>query len=90
MKLYEIILREYIGEKEWTHYLAVEAKTLQSARIKAHRYAKHFWDCFECPVKKNRDGQYEFNHGEILVEVIDIRITTKEKFLTECFERALI
>lgn len=92
MKLFEIILREYIGEKEWTHYELVLAKTLQSAGKKAHKYARRFWSSYEDnqPVRKNKDGQYEFNGGEIVVSVEDVSEITKERFCIEAFERALI
>jgi hypothetical protein len=92
MKLFEIQLREYIGEKEWTHHSLVEAKTLNSAEKKAHKYARRFWSSYEDgePVKKNEDGQYEFNGGEIIVEVLDVKETTKEQFCQEAYERALI
>ena len=90
MKLFEVILREHIGEKEWTHNLLVRARTLKSAEKKAHKYAKRFWASYDEPVKKNEDGQYEFNGGEIVVEVLDVRETSKEQFLEECYQRALI
>jgi hypothetical protein len=92
MNLFEIILREYIGEKEWTHNLLVRARTLKSAEKKAHKYARKFWSSSEDnqPVKKNVDGQYEFNGGEIVVELDDVRETTKEQFLEECYQRSLI
>ena len=90
MKLYEIVLREYIGEREWTHYLLVNSRTQETAEKKANQYAKKFWASWEDrPARKNEDGQYEFAGGEV-VEVLDIRETTKEKFLNECFERAVI
>ena len=92
MNLFEIILREYIGEKEWSHNLLVRARTLKSAEKKAHKYARKFWSSSEEdePVKKNKDGQYEFNGGEIVVEVLDVKETTKEQFCKDAFERALI
>ena len=92
MKLFEIRIREYIGEKEWTNTLLVLAKTLHSAEKKAHKYARSFWSTYEdgAPVRKNKDGQYEFNDGEILVEVLDVKETSKEQFLQEAFDRALI
>ena len=90
MKLFEVLLREYIGEREWTHNLLVNSRTLKSAEKKAHRYAKKFWASWEeSPARKNEEGQYEFSGGEV-VEVLDVRETTKEKFLDECFERAVI
>ena len=92
MKLYELILVEMIGEKEWTHYLLIQAKTLSTAEKKAHNYAKRFWSSYEDnqPVRKNKDGQYEFNGGEIVVEVERVTETTKEQFLEEAYQRALI
>ena len=92
MKLFEIVLREYLGEKEWGHNLLVRAKTLSAAEKIAHNYAKKFWSSSDDsePVKKNKDGQYEFEGGSILVEVEDVRETTKEQFLEECHQRALI
>ena len=92
MKLFEILLREYIGEKEWTHNLLVQDKTLHSAEKKAHKYARRFWSSYEDkkPVRKNKDGQYEFNDGEIMVEVLDVKETTKETFFEEAFQRAFI
>ena len=92
MKLFEIILREQIGEKEWTHNLLVRARTLKSAEKKAHNYARKFWSSYEDnePVKKNEDGQYEFNGGEIVVQVVDVREISKEEWLEKAFERALI
>jgi len=92
MKLFEVRLREYIGEKEWTHNLLVEAKTINAAESKAHKYARRFWASYEDnePVKKNKDGQYEFNGGEIVVEVLNVKDTTKEQFCQEAYERALI
>lgn len=93
MNLYEILLREFIGgEKEWSHNLLVEAKTLNSAEKKAHKYARRFWSSYEDnePVKKNEDGQYVFNDGEILVEVLSVHETTKEQFCQEAYERAMI
>ena len=92
MKLFEIRLREYIGEKEFTHNLLIQATTLLSAQKKAHKYARRFWSSYEDnkPVRKNEGGQYEFNDGEILVEVLDVKETTKEQFCQEAMERALI
>ena len=92
MKLFELILREYIGDKEFTYNKLIFAKTLQSAEKKAHQYARKFWSSYEDnqPVRKNRDGQYEFNNGEIIVEVINVSETTKDQFLEECYQRALI
>jgi hypothetical protein len=92
MKLFEFILRESIGEKEFTYNKLIQAKTLKSAESKAHKYARRFWSSYEDdqPVRKNRDGQYEFNGGEIVVEVLDVSETTKEQFLEECYQRALI
>jgi hypothetical protein len=92
MKLYELILRESIGEKEFTYNKLIFAKTQKSAENKAHKYAKKFWSSYEDdqPVRKNKQGQYEFNNGEIVVEVIDVSETSKEQFLEECFQRALI
>lgn len=92
IKLYEIILIEYIGEKEWSHNLLLRATTLSAAEKKAHKYARKFWSSWEDaePVKKNEDGQYEFNGGEIVVEVDDVSETTKEQFLEDTFQRALI
>lgn len=90
MKLFKITLREYIGEREWTHYELVKAKTLSAAEKKADKYAKKFWaSCEDEPAKKNKDGQYEFAGGEV-VEVLDVEETTKEKFCEEAFDRALI
>jgi hypothetical protein len=92
MKLFEIQLREYIGEKEWTHHLLVEAKTQNAAEKKAHKYARRFWSSYEDnePVRKNEDGQYEFNGGEIVVEVLNVKETTQEQFCKEAYERAMI
>ena len=92
MKLFELILRESIGEKEFTYNKLISAKTLKSAESKAHKYARRFWSSYEGdqPVRKNKEGQYEFNNGEIVVEVIDVSETTKEQFLEECYQRALI
>ena len=92
MKLFEIVLREYIGEKEWGHNLLVRAKTLSAAEKKAHQYARRYWSSWEDGelVRRNRDGQYEFNGGEIVVSVEDVSETTKEQFLEECYQRALI
>jgi hypothetical protein len=91
MKLFEITLREYIGDKEWTHYELIQARTLSSAEKKADKYAKQFWASYEDDdlVRKNEDGQYEFSGGEI-VEVLSVKETTKEKFLEEAYQRALI
>ena len=91
-KIYELILRESIGDKEFTYNKLIIAKTLQSAERKANQYARRFWSSYEDnqPVRKNRDGQYEFNGGEIIVEVIDVSETTKELFLEECYQRAMI
>jgi hypothetical protein len=92
MKLFELILRESIGEKEFTYNKLIPAKTLKSAESKAHKYARRFWSSYEDdqPVRKNRDGQYLFNGGEIIVEVLDVQETNKEQFLEECYQRALI
>jgi hypothetical protein len=92
MKLFEIVLEERIGEKEWTHNLLVQAKTLKSAEKKAHKYARRYWSSWEDnePVHKNEDGAYEFNGGEIVVSVEDVSETTKERFCQEAFERAMI
>ena len=92
MKLYELMLRESIGEKEFTYNKLILAKSLKSAERKAHQYARRFWSSYEDnePVRKNKDGQYLFNGGEIVVEVIDVQETTKEQFLEECYQRALI
>ena len=91
MKLFEILLEESIVGKEFTHHLLVKAKTLESAQKKAEKYAKKFWGSWEDqPVRKNEDGWYEFEGGSILVQVVDVRETTKEQFLEECYQRALI
>jgi hypothetical protein len=92
MKLYELMLREHISEKEFTYNKLISAKTLKSAEKKAHKYARRFWSSYEDdqPVRKNKQGQYEFNGGEIIVEVIDVSETNKEQFLEECYQRALI
>jgi hypothetical protein len=92
MKLFELIQRESIGEKEFTYNKLIPAKTLKSAESKAHKYARRFWSSYEDdqPVRKNKEGQYEFNGGEIVVEVIVVIETTKEQFLEECYQRALI
>ena len=92
MKLYELILREYIGEKEFTYNKLIYARTLKSAERKADKYAKRFWSSYEDDqhVRKNKEGQYEFNGGEIVVELIVVSETTKEQFLEECYQRALI
>ena len=81
MNLFEVILREYIGEKEWSHNLLVRARTLKSAEKKAHKYACKFWSSWEDnePVKKNEDGQYEFNGGEIVVSGYSLDGYDKEK-----------
>ena len=91
MKLFELILREHIGEKEFTYNKLIQAKTQKSAENKAHKYARRFWSSYEDnqPVRK-KDGQYYFNGGEIVVEVIDVSETTKDQFLEECYQRALI
>jgi hypothetical protein len=92
MKLFELILRESIGDKEFTYNKLIPARTLKSAEKKADQYAKRFWSSYEDdqPVRKNKQGQYEFNNGEIIVEVIVVSETTKENFLEECYQRALI
>jgi hypothetical protein len=92
MKLFELRLQEHIGEKEWTHNLLIQAKTLKSAEKKADQYAKKFWSSYEDdqPVRKNKDGQYLFNGGEIVVEVLDVSEITKEQFLLEAYQRAMI
>jgi len=90
MKLYQAVLREYIGEGEWTHYLLVNSRTLKSAEKKAHNYARKFWASWEDrPARKNEDGQYEFAGGEI-VEVMSVQETTRETFNDEAFYRAMI
>ena len=91
MKLYEAVIREYIGEREWTHHLLVNARTLKSAEKKADQYARKFWASYEDnkPAKKNEDGQYEFIGGEV-VEVMYVQETTREKFSDESFYRAMI
>lgn len=90
MKLFEIVIREYIGEREWTHYELVFAKTLTSAEKKAHNYAKKFWaSSDDKPARKNQDGQYEFASGEV-VEVLYLKETTRETFSDEAFYRAMI
>jgi hypothetical protein len=85
-------LRESISDKEFTYNKLIFAKTLKSAEKKANQYARRFWSSYEDdqPVRKNKDGQYEFNNGEIIVEVIDVSETNKELFLEECYQRALI
>ena len=92
MKLFELILREHISDKEFTYNKLIPAKTLKSAEKQANQYARRFWSSYEDdqPVRKNKDGQYEFNGGEIIVEVIDVSETNKELFLEECYQRALI
>ena len=92
MKLYELRLQEYIGDKEFTYNKLIPAKTLKSAESKAHKYARRFWSSYEddFPVRKNKEGQYEFNNGEIVVEVLDVQETNKEQFLEECYQRALV
>jgi hypothetical protein len=92
MKLYELILRESIGEKEFTYNKLIPAKTLKSAEKQAHKYARRFWSSYEDnqPVRMNKDKQYLFNGGEIIVEVIDVSETSKEQFHNEAYQRALI
>jgi hypothetical protein len=92
MKLYEIVLEEHIGEKEWTHHHLFYAKTLRLAQKKANQFAKTYWSSWEDnePVHKNEDGAYEFNGGGIIVNVEDVREITKEQFCQKAFERALI
>ena len=92
MKLFELILRESISDKEFTYNKLIFAKTLQSAENKAHKYARRFWSSYEedQPVRKNKQGQYLFNHGEIIVEVVDVSETNKDQFLEECYQRAMI
>ena len=92
MKLFELILREHIGEKEFTYNKLIQAKTQKSAENKAHKYARRFWSSYEDdqPVRKNKDGQYLFNGGEIVVEVLSVQETNKEQFLKECYQRAMI
>ena len=92
MKLFEIILLEYVGENEWTHHLLVRAKTQSSAEKKAHKYAQSIWYSWDDdkPVKKNEDGAYEFNGGEYVVSITDIREITEEQFCKEALKRAII
>ena len=92
MKLFEIVIQEQIGEKEWTHNLLIQARTLRAAERKANTYARRYWSSWEDGelVRRNRDGQYEFNGGEIVVSIEDVSETTKEQFLEECYQRALI
>ena len=91
-KLFELILRESINDKEFTYNKLIFAKTLKSAEKKAHKYARRFWSSYEDdqPVRKNKDGQYLFNGGEIVVEVLDVSEITKEQFLLEAYQRAMI
>jgi hypothetical protein len=92
MKLFELRLQESISEKEFTYNKLIPAKTQKSAEKKANQYARRFWSSYEDdqPVRKNKDGQYLFNGGEIVVEVLDVSETNKELFLEECYQRALI
>lgn len=91
MHLYQFIIQEQIGEKEWTHHHLLNAISLNEARAKAEEYASKYWAVDENEsADKNGHGWYEFNDGEILVRVEEVRPITKEKFLREAFERALI
>ena len=92
MKLFELMLREYIGEKEFTYNKLIFAKTLRSAEKQAHKYARRFWSSYEDnqPVRMNKDKQYLFNGGEIIVSVEGVSETNKQQFLEECYQRGLI
>ena len=91
-KLFELRLQESINDKEFTYNKLIPAKTQKSAEKQAHNYARKFWSSYEDskPVRKNKYKQYLFNGGEIIVEVLSVQETTKDQFLEEAYQRALI
>ncbi len=92
-KLFECEFTEYNGDQEYTHKKLVRANTEEQARRILTKWLRD-WYCDDDaePIKVgNKITGYDFFGGCPIVSKIHVyRETTKEHFMQEAFEAALI
>lgn len=88
-KLYEFVLEERTGEREYTYYHLVEVENYEQAKRLAESYASCFYDDNGVDYDQEIEG-WEFLDGEIILTLGNIRETSKEEWTERQYQRALI
>jgi len=79
IKYYHLQLEEINGEQEYSHDSLIVAENMKDAKEFARQHARTWYD--DETVKETEPGVFEFFHGCIIVRIMELSETTREKFI---------
>jgi hypothetical protein len=79
-KYYHLRLEEINGEQEYSHDSLIVAENMKDAEGFAHQHARTWYD--DEDVEETEPGVFEFFHGCIIVRIMELAETTREKFVS--------